>query len=230
MRAFAACSKSGFCCNAAFSMKTVVLGSQKGGSAKTTLTAHLAVEAERRRAGPAWIIDTDQQATLSTWHSRRQAETPQRAEIPLARLAPGLHKLAAGHAAAFCFVDTAPAASTANVAIFAVADLVLIPVRPSPADLWAVGATVAAVREAGRPFLFAITQAKPGALVTAQTIAALSKHGPVAQAIIADRVGYATSMTSGHTAPEVAPKGPAAAEVAALWEEVASFVENSNAA
>ena len=55
-------------------MQTVVIGSQKGGSAKTTLAAHLAVEAERRGDGPAWLIDTDQQATLSTWHGRREAE------------------------------------------------------------------------------------------------------------------------------------------------------------
>jgi chromosome partitioning protein len=200
-------------------MQTVVIGSQKGGSAKTTLAAHLAVEAERRGDGPAWLIDTDQQATLSTWHDRREAETPRRADIPLSQLASGLRTLATEHGATLCFIDTAPAASADNDAIFQLADLVLIPVRPSPADLWAVGATVAAVREAGQRFLFVITQAKPGSIITAQSIAALSRHGPVAQAMIADRVGYAMAMTSGNTAPELAPKGPAALELAALWAE-----------
>jgi chromosome partitioning protein len=147
-------------------MQIVVIGSQKGGSAKTTLAAHLAVEAERRGDGPAWLIDTDQQATLSTWHDRREAETPQRAEVLLSQLAGGLRTLEIERGAAICFIDTAPAASADNDAIFRLADLVLIPVRPSPADLWAVGATVAAVREARQRFLFVITQAKPGSIIT----------------------------------------------------------------
>jgi chromosome partitioning protein len=57
-------------------MKTIVVSSRKGGSAKTTLTAHMAVEAEHAGDGPAWLIDTDQQATLSRWHDRRESEMP----------------------------------------------------------------------------------------------------------------------------------------------------------
>ena len=51
-------------------MKTIVVTSQKGGSGKTTLAAHLAVEVERAGDDPAWLIDTDKQATLSLWHER----------------------------------------------------------------------------------------------------------------------------------------------------------------
>jgi chromosome partitioning protein len=113
-------------------LKTIVIGSQKGGSAKTTLVAHLSVEAERAGDGPVWIIDTDQQGTLSQWHTRRQADTPQRAEIAFADLAKGLDRLTGQHNAAYCIIDTAPADSKENGAILALADLVLIPVRPSP--------------------------------------------------------------------------------------------------
>src|SRR5215510_714791 len=56
-------------------MKTIVIASQKGGSGKTMLAAHLAVEAERA-GDTAWLIDTDRQATLSLWHERRKADTP----------------------------------------------------------------------------------------------------------------------------------------------------------
>lgn len=73
-----------------------------------------------------------------------------------------------------------------------------------------------------------MTQAKPGAVITAQTVAALSRHGTVAQAFIADRVSYPMATTSGQTAPELAPKGPAAAEVAALWAEVKAFIAESS--
>ncbi len=202
-------------------MKTIIVTSQKGGSGKTTLAAHLAVEAERASNGPAWLIDTDKQATLSLWHERRESETPQRADVPFARLAQGL-KMLEEKAAAYCFVDTPPTISEQNETVLALADLVVIPVRPSPADLWAVSETVALVKAAAKPFLFVITQAKGHATITAQTIAALSEHGRVAQSFIADRVPYAVAMTGGRTAPELAPKSPAAEEIAALWRDLKS--------
>lgn len=208
-------------------MKTILVTSQKGGSGKTTVAAHLAVEAERSQT-PAWLIDTDKQGTLSLWHERREAEFPQRADLPFSRLADGLKTLA-DRGAAYCFIDTAPTISEQSTSLLHLADLVLIPVRPSPADLWAVSETVALVKEADKPFLFIITQAKPQASITAQTIAALSEHGRVAQAFIADRVAYAMAMTGGRTAPELIPKGPAAEEIKALWKEINScFNESMN--
>lgn len=202
-------------------MRTILVTSQKGGSGKTTLVSHLAVA-----AGPdAWLIDTDQQGTLTRWHERRQAETPHRGEVRLDRLAAGLAELAA-QGASYCFVDTAPTISAQTAHLIALADLVVIPVRPSPADLWAVVDTVQLVAQAGRPFLFVITQAKANASITAQAIAALSEHGRVAQALIGDRVAYAAAMTAGETAPTLSSK--AAGEVAALWGELqACFHENS---
>ncbi|WP_027821122.1 ParA family protein [Paraburkholderia bannensis] len=202
-------------------MKTIIVASQKGGSSKTTIVECLAVEAERAGDGPVWVIDTDQQGTLSEWHDRRAVEAPQRADVALSRVGDGLAALAA-RGASWCFVDTAPASSKQNAALLTLADLVLIPVRPSPADLWAVAETVEAVKEAGKPFLFVVSQAKQKAGITAQAVAALSQHGPVAEAFMADRVAYAVAMTSGQTAPELAAKGPAAAEVAHLWECVKS--------
>jgi chromosome partitioning protein len=202
-------------------MKIIVITSQKGGSGKTTLAAHLAVEAERVGDAPAWLIDTDKQATLSLWHERREQDTPQRAEVPFTRLASGLASLSK-RGAAYCFIDTPPTISDQSALALELADLVLIPVRPSPADLWAVSETVALVKDAGKPFLFVITQAKAQASITAQTIAALSEHGRVAQAFIADRVSYAMAMTGGRTAPELGPHSPAAQEVTGLWRNVKS--------
>jgi chromosome partitioning protein len=202
-------------------MKTIVVTSQKGGSGKTTLCAHLAVEAERVGDCPAWLIDTDKQGTLSVWHERRDAETPQRAEISLTQIESGLAVLAS-RGAAYCFIDTPPSISEQNVSVLKLADLVVIPVRPSPADLWAVSHTVALAQEAGKPFIFVITQAKSNASITAQTVAALSHHGRVAKTFIADRVPYAAAMTDGHSAPELAGRGQPAQEIAGLWEDVKS--------
>ncbi len=212
-------------------MKTIVVTSQKGGSAKTTLTAVLAVEAERAGDGPVWLIDTDKQGSLTRWHDRRQAETPQRAEIPFRELAKGLEAISVKHGGAVCFIDTAPAISEQSAGIIGLADLVLIPVQASPSDLWAVAETIELVREAGKPFRFVITRAKPQASITAQSVAALSHHGPVAQHFMADRVAYAVALAGGNTAPELQPRGSAATETTALWQELKSaFAETSKAA
>ena len=221
-------------------MKTIVVGSQKGGSGKTSLVRCLAVQVEQAGDGPAWIIDTDQQGTLSEWHQKRHSERPQRGEVALAEKVPGeitrtlntaLDRLENQEGAEWCLIDTAPADTDENGAIYGAADLVLIPVRPSPDDLRAVRATLARIKAAGVPFLFVITQAKLNAKLTSQTIAALSKHGQVTQSIMADRTPYAEAITSGHTAPELWPRSLAAHEIASLWDEIkAFFAENSNSA
>ena len=200
-------------------MKTIVINSQKGGSGKTTLCAHLSVEAERAGDGPVYLVDTDPQGTLSTWHEKREAEVPRRVEVPLQELAAGLDMLRQRRAA-LCFIDTAPTRTDENASLFQLADLVLVPIRPSPSDLWAASATVSLLKEARIPFLFVLTQAKANASITAQAAAALSHHGAVAETFIADRVPYAVALTNGLTAPEIAPKGPAALETAALWKHI----------
>lgn len=208
-------------------MKTIVITSQKGGSGKTMLAAHLAVEAERAGDAPVWLLDTDRQGTLSRWHERRTAETPQLGQVPFAQIKSGLAALDKKHDAAFCLIDTAPTISDQTASLVTYADLVVIPVRPSPSDLWAVAETVELVQAAGKPFIFVLTQAKSQASITAQAVAALSQHGRVAQIFIADRVAYAAAMTGGNTAPELAAKGPAAEEIAALWRELKACFHES---
>lgn len=200
-------------------MQTIVVNSQKGGSGKTTLCAHLAVQAERAGDGPVYLIDTDPQGTLSTWHEKREAEMPQRVEVPLDGMVSSL-ALLRQRKAAYCFIDTAPTRTDENVALFRLADLVLVPIRPSPSDLWAAAATVALLKGAGIPFLFILTQAKAHASITGQAAASLSHHGRVAETFVSDRVPYAAAMTDGRTAIELLPKGPAAIETAALWRNI----------
>ena len=207
-------------------MKTIVINSQKGGSGKTNLCAHLSVEAERAEDGPVYVIDTDPQGTLSAWHEHRAAEKPHRVEIALGEFAASLAALEKNEAA-LCMIDTAPNRGDENAELFRLADLVLVPVRPSPSDLWAVSATVALLKRAGTPFLFVVNQATLNANITAQAIAALSHHGPVAETIIGTRVHYAAAMTDGHTAPELASRGPAALEIAALWKNIKSCLHAS---
>jgi len=98
-----------------------------------------------------------------------------------------------------------------------VADLVVIPVKPSPHDLRGVGVTVDLCKKAGRAFVFVVTQAVQRATLTQQAPLILSQFGPVATSIIYNRVDYAGAMTDGRTAQELEPKGKAAGEIAGLW-------------
>jgi len=210
-------------------MKTIVLASQKGGVGKTTLAAHLAVAAEQAGDGPCVLIDTDPQASLAAWWNGRQAETPAFAHATLKELPAKLEALdQAGYALAF--IDTPPAITESIRAVVAQADFVLIPTRPSPHDLRAVGRTVELAAAASRPFGFAVTQAKPNSRLTVQAMAALSAHGVVAPAIVHDRVDYAASMIDGRTVLELDPRGRSAAEIAELWSFVKDrMAENTKA-
>ena len=148
--------------------------------------------------------------------------------MPFRELAQGLAVISEKHGGALCFIDTAPAISEQSAGIINLADLVLIPVQASPSDLWAVAETIELVKAAGKRFLFIVTRAKPQASITAQSVAALSQHGQVIQHFMADRVAYAVALAGGNTAPELAPKGSAAIETAALWQGVKScFAESS---
>ena len=201
-------------------MKVLVLASQKGGAGKTTIAAHVGVAAELADAGPVVLIDTDPQGSLSAWWNSREADTPALASTTLAELP---EKLAALAQAGFklAVIDTPPAITEAIRDVVKLADLVLIPTRPSPHDLRAVGSTVDIAQEVARPFAFVVTQAKPNARLTVQAVAALSAHGAVAPAIVHDRVDYAASMVDGRTVQETDPKGRSAGEIISLL----SFVQ-----
>jgi len=207
-------------------MKTIVLASRKGGVGKTTLAAHLAVAAELAGNGPCVVMDTDPQASLAAWwNARLHSETPQFSMVTLANLAEKLNFLGQS-GFKYAFIDTPPAITLSISAVIAHADFVLIPSRPSPHDLRAIGQTVGMVIKANRPFAFAVTQAKANSRLTTQTMGSLSEHGIVSPVIVCDRVDFASSMIDGHTVCEIDPKGKSAAEIKELWKFVAMKVEN----
>jgi chromosome partitioning protein len=200
-------------------MQVIVINSQKGGSAKTMLAKHLSVEAERVGDGPVFLIDTDPQGSLTAWHTKRESETPQRVELPFDGLERGLDLLRQ-HGAAYCLIDTASGRVDVAKELFKLADFVIFPVQASEDDLTAAPVTVQALKEAGVPFLFVLTRVKANTLITAQAAAVLSKHGEVAETFVNDRTAYKSPYPKGQTITEAEPKGLAAKEISALWENI----------
>ena len=194
-------------------MHVIAIASRKGGSGKTTLTAHLAVAAET--AGPVAMIDTDPQGGLAGWWNVRAADTPHWIDPVHGLPAAGTAGRASGYGV--MLIDTPPSLSETIAGVLAIADLVLIPVRPSPNDLRSVGGTIELARRARKRMVFVISQATQRARITAEAAIALSQHGTVAPVMIHHRVDFASTMTDGRTVAEYDPSSRSAAEVAALW-------------
>ena len=106
-----------------------------------------------RAANSSVVIDTDPQQTLATWWKTREVDTPQLAPVGVRELPEKLEALAQ-LSFAYCFIDTPLALTEQNRQVLTLADLVLIPARPSPNDLWSLGATLDLVKHAGALFPF----------------------------------------------------------------------------
>jgi len=201
-------------------MHVIGIASQKGGSGKTTLAGHLAVRAESAGAGPVAVVDTDPQGSLAEWWNARAAETPRFVRTSPARLAQDIGQMRT-LGIKLLIIDTPPAIETTIADVIALCDLVLIPVRPSPHDLRAVGATVDIVEKLGKQLTFVINGAAPRARITNEAIMALSQHGTLAPVILHQRTGFAASMIDGRTVGEIKGETSGANEVALLWDYIA---------
>ena len=207
-------------------MRVLALASQKGGSGKTTLSGHLAVQAQRAGAGPVVLIDIDPQGSLSDWWNERQDDMPAYAQTTVARLPADLEMLRQ-QGFRLAVIDTPPAITVAIQSVTQVAELVVIPTRPSPHDLRAVGATVDLCDRAGKPLLFVVNGATPKAKITYEAAVALSQHGTVAPVTLHHRTDFAASMIDGRTVMEVDAKSKSALEVEALWNYVSDRLEKN---
>lgn len=197
-------------------MHVLTFASQKGGSGKTTLAGHLAVQAAESGAERVALIDTDPQGSLADWWNARAAAIPEFVHTTVARLRADLNALE-GLGMELVIVDTPPAITETIEQVIAVSDMVVIPTRPSPHDLRAAGATVELVEAAGKAMVFVVNAATMRARITGEAAVALSQHGTVAPTTVHQRTDFAASMIDGRVVRELKPDGRSAQEVADLW-------------
>lgn len=199
-------------------MPTVAIISQKGGAGKTTLSLHLAAAAQD--AGRvSLIIDTDPQATASQWAAWRQDAPPEVIDSPPPRLAAKVAQ-AQGQGAEVVVIDTPPHADSAARAAVEIADLVLIPCRPSAFDLSAIQTTAKLVQLLRKPAFVVFTAGPPNAPRIYQEAGELveSFGTPPCPILLPDRAAYRHASAEGRTVMELEPTGKAAEEVRELYK------------
>ncbi len=201
---------------------------QKGGVGKTTLSVNLA-HAFSRGGANVLLVDADPQASALAWSGARQDE-PLFPVIGMAK--PTLHKDLPKVADSFdhVIIDGAPRANELGRATIIASDLVLIPVQPSPYDVWASEETVGLVREAQQfkdalKGVFAINRKIVNTAIGRDVVDALAGYDlPVLAAAISQRVAFAESAAQGRTVLEIEPSGPAAKEIDTLAQAIADHM------
>ena len=197
----------------------ITVAQQKGGTGKTTLAANLGVAlvASRKVA----LLDIDPQHTLTRWHELRPKTAAKLtfSNVSGWRVGGELDRLKANHD--FVVIDSPPQVDTdARLAIRS-ADLVLVPVQPSPPDVWAAEGTLKLVAAEKRKAAMVLNRV-PSSGKLRETVTTLLQRGgkPLLTATIGNRTGFAIAFASGLAVSETAPRSIAANEVGALLSEL----------
>ena len=201
-------------------MRTIAFVSQKGGSGKSTIASSLAVAAHEMKE-QVCVVDMDPQGSLAHWGKTRAAGDIDVIGSGAARL-PALLASLARNGVTLAILDTPGAEGAASSAAMRVADLNIVPSRPSMFDLWASARTRAALEEIGAKFVFVLNQCPP-AQQTAHVqdgVEALEEMGDLISPLIVARGDYQEAARHGWGVTELNPYGAAAQEMHGLWQSI----------
>ena len=180
-------------------MKVIAVLNQEGGSGKTTIATHLA-RALQLAGADVLLVDSDPQGSARDWAAVREDHPLAVVGIDRPTIDRDLKQIARKD---FVVIDGAPQAADLAVSAIKAADFALIPVQPSPYDIWAAADLVDLVKQ------------------RIEVTEALAGYGlPVLESRITQRVSYPGTAAAGLTVMESEPDGDAAAEIHALAAEI----------
>ena len=204
-------------------MHVIAVLNQKGGSGKTTIATHLA-RSLQLDGDSVLLVDSDPQGSARDWAAVREEQPVTVVGIDRPTIERDLKQIARKD---FVVIDGAPQAADLAVSALKAADFVLIPVQPSPYDIWATAELVDLVKQRieltdGRlQAAFVVSRAIKGTRIGGEVAEALAGYDlPVLQARITQRVSYPVTASAGTTVLDADPAGDAATEVRALSAEL----------
>lgn len=212
-------------------MHVIAVLNQKGGSGKTTISTHLA-RCLQLDGNDVLLVDSDPQGSARDWAAVREEHPLTVVGIDRPTIERDLKHIARKD---FVVIDGAPQAADLAVSAIKAASFVLIPVQPSPYDIWAASDLVDLVKQRieltdGKlQAAFVVSRAIKGTRIGEDVGAALEGYGlPVLETRITQRVSYPGTAASGTTVLDHEPNGDAAAEIRALADEIKKMLNYSN--
>jgi len=208
-------------------LHTIAIVNQKGGVGKTSLAMNLAWFLDTA-GGRTMVLDADPQGSATRWAAAQDsAWGVEVRSIDAARdidvVSRDLERIASHAGAQFVVLDCPPELRNAAEVALLLADVSLIPVTPSPLDIWAAEAAVSLasdvqrVRGDGKPAVaFVPNRLITNTVMARQLPAALAAMGENVAPAITERIVVAESAIVGETVPEYAPTSPAYNEFLAL--------------
>lgn len=209
-------------------MQVIAVLNQKGGAGKTTIATHLA-RALQLRGSDILLVDSDPQGSARDWAAVREDQTVPVVGIDRPTIERDLKQIAEKE---YVVIDGAPQAHDLAVSAIKAADLVLIPVQPSPYDIWATSDLVELVKQRieitdGKlQAAFVVSRAIKGTKIGSEVNEALTGYDlPILETRITQRVIYPVSAASGSTVLDEEPNSEASSEIKALVEEILQIIK-----
>ncbi len=204
-------------------MHVIAVLNQKGGAGKTTIATHLARALQLGGAG-VLLVDSDPQGSARDWAAVRDEQPVTVVGIDRPTIERDLRNIARQD---FVVIDGAPQAADLAISAIKAASFVLIPVQPSPYDIWATAALVDLVKQRievtdGKlRAAFVVSRVIKGTKIGAEITEALTGYRlPILAARVTQRVSYPGTAALGTTVLDTEPDGEAAREIRALADEI----------
>lgn len=203
--------------------KFIVIANRKGGAGKSTCAAHLSIEAVKS-GNSVILIDMDPQKTLEGWWEKRKEENPYLAEASINNLEKKIQTIK-DKGFDYCFIDTPGDTSLNTTETIKIADMVVIPCKPTSPDLKAIGRTISMVQEDNKNFLFLLSQTIANSKAATQAAMILSEFGTLITSSVSNRISYVNAMSIGDSATNLDTK--AAEELAIIWKFLETRLNNN---
>lgn len=216
--------------------KIIAVCNQKGGSGKTTVSMQLAGTLARKK-NKVLVVDADPQGTATRWAASADDENPFPASvIGLSAASEKVHREVKKFVGDYDYIviDCPPAAdSPVPQSALLIADLALVPIIPSPLDLWAsvgirkVIENVSDINETLTARLV-VNQCQPKTNLAREVLEVLPEFGiPVCKNYLRQRTAYRQSAVFGQTVQDFGSKAKdAVQEIEALTKEILSILKN----